>query len=687
MRAAFHRRVRAAIADPKLQAALDINAERRLQARLAALGSLPDPEETRRQAARIRRATIERLDQHLATLRRRLTENGWQVHEAATAEQACAQAVEICQAHGATRVAKSKSMVTEEIALNPALEAAGIQVIETDLGEYIVQLRGEPPAHIISPIVHLTRQDVGALFHKELGIPYTDDVAVLNAAARRRLRPVFLEAEVGISGANFAVAETGTVVLVTNEGNGRMVTAVPPVHIAFIGIERLVPTVDDLAVLLQGLPRSATGQKLTSYVSLIQAPRAPGDADGPLERHAILVDNGRSRVRDSALRESLACIRCGACLNACPVFREVGGHAYASAYPGPIGSVISPGLFGLASHGHLAKASSLCGACREVCPVDIDLPSMLLRVRRDYAREVHQPWWLRTGMRMYAWTASGPGRFGSALRALGWVMPFLPGRSGWKAWLPGPLSAWTGSRHFPPFRSRPFRARIRKLDLAARGTASASGLERPTRPLPRAAGDMDLVERFRHELEAVGGEVHRGPASEMPGALAGCLRSMECEQILLAWPERKHAQGKPALADTLDQLTAARVLPGSAARTTCATIEQSAKTVGITSAVAALADTGTIVIESGAHGTLEASLLPGAHVAILDARDVYPTFADWVEHGGRSLLAERSNVVLVTGPSRTADIEMTLTIGVHGPARLVVIVCEEEPTPSPSTLR
>ena len=198
---------------------------------------------------------------------------------------------------------------------------------------------------------------------------------------------------------------------------------------------------------------------------------------------------------------------------------------------------------------------------------------------------------------------------------------------------------------------------------------------------------MDLVERFRHELEAVGGEVHRGPASEMPGALAGCLRSMECEQILLAWPERKHAQGKPALADTLDQLTAARVLPGSAARTTCATIEQSAKTVGITSAVAALADTGTIVIESGAHGALEASLLPGAHVAILDARDVYPTFADWVEHGGRSLLAERSNVVLVTGPSRTADIEMTLTIGVHGPARLVVIVCEEEPTPSPSTLR
>ncbi len=687
MRAAFHRRVRAAIADPKLQAALDNNAERRLRARLQALESLPDPEETRRQAAGIRRTTIERLDHHLATLQRRLTENGWRVHEAATAEQACAVAVEICRLHGATRVAKSKSMVTEEIALNPALEAAGIQVIETDLGEYVVQLRGEPPAHIISPIVHLTRQDVGELFHKELGVPYTEDVTVLNAAARRRLRPVFLEAEVGISGANFAVAETGTLVVVTNEGNGRMVTAAPPVHIAFVGVERVVPTVDDLAVLLQLLPRSATGQKLTSYISLIQAPRATGDADGPIERHVILVDNGRSRIRDSGLRESLACIRCGACLNACPVFRELGGHAYASTYPGPIGSVISPGLFGLASHGHLAKASSLCGACREVCPVDIDLPSMLLRVRRDYARQVRQPWWLRMAMRVFAWAAIGPRRFALALRALGWVMPFLPGRRGWKAWLPGPLAAWTDARHFPPFRPRPFRTRIRNLDLSARGTASAPGVERPTRPLPRSAGDRDLVERFQHELEAVGGEVYRVPASEMPGALAGCLRSMDCEQVLLAWPEREHVHGRAALEDTLDQLTAARVLPASTARTTCATIEQSAKTVGVTAAVAALADTGTIVIESGAHGALDASMLPGAHVAILDARDVYPTFADWVEHGGRSLLAERSNVVLITGPSRTADIEMTLTIGVHGPARLAVVICEGEPTPSRSNVR
>ena len=687
MRAAFHRRVRAAIADPKLQAALDNNAERRLRARLNALASLPDPENTRQQAARIRRTTIDRLDQHLSTLRRRLTENGWQVHEAPTAERACALAIEICRLHGATRVAKAKSMVTEEIGLNPALESAGIQVIETDLGEYIVQLRGEPPAHIISPIVHLTRQDVGALFQTELGIPYTEDVAVLNAAARQKLRPVFLEAEVGMSGANFAVAETGTLVVVTNEGNGRMVTAAPPVHIAFVGIERVVPTVDDLAVLLQLLPRSATGQKLTSYISLIQAPRAAGDADGPLERHAILVDNGRTRVRDSTLRESLACIRCGACLNACPVFREVGGHAYASAYPGPIGSVISPGLFGLATHGHLAKASSLCGACREVCPVDIDLPSMLLRVRRDYARKVHQPWWLRMAMRVFAWTSSGPRRFGLALRALGWVMPFLPGRRGWRTWLPGPLAAWTGSRHFPPFRPRPFRARIRDLDLNARGAALASAVERPTRPLPRPSGDMDLVERFQHELEAVGGEVHRVPAREMPGALAGCLRSMECGQVLLAWPEGNHVQGSPALEETLRQLTTADVLPAASARTACTTLEQAARTVGVTAAVAALADTGTIVVESGAHGALDASLLPGSHVAILDSRHVYPTLADWVEHGGRSLLAERSNVVLITGPSRTADIEMTLTIGVHGPARLAVIICEEEPAPSRSTVR
>ena len=679
MRAAFQRRVRSALADPALQQALDHNADRRQRARLDALATLPDPDAARRQVAGLRRRTVDHLDEHLATLRERLTENGWQVHHAASAEDACRLAVGICRAHAATLVAKSKSMVTEEIGLNPALEAAGLRVVETDLGEYIVQLRGEPPSHIISPIVHLTRQDVGALFEARLGIPYTDDVATLNAAARRTLRPVFLDAQVGISGANFAVAETGTLVLVTNEGNGRLVTQAPPVHIAFVGIERVVPVLADLPPLLQLLPRSATGQKLTSYVSLIQAPRAAQDADGPVERHAILVDNGRSRLAESDLRESLACIRCGACLNACPVFREIGGHAYDSTYPGPIGSVISPGLFGLASHGHLAKASSLCGACREVCPADIDLPTMLLRLRREYARQVPQALWLRAAMRLYASTASSPRRFGLALRALAWGMRLLPARAGWAANLPGPLRAWTSTRHFPAFQPRAFRRRVRQLDLAAHPVGRAAAEETPTRPLPRPIEDEDLIGRFQHELEAVGGEVHRVQAAELPSALAQAVQAVRASQVLMAWSGGNSLPGSASLEEELRGRTSARVFPGTAARAACASVDQAAASVGVTAAVAALADSGTILVASGPQGAQDASLLPGVHIAILSAQDVYPSLSDWVEHGGRSLLAERSNVTLITGPSRTADIEMTLTIGVHGPSRLIVLVCDLVP--------
>jgi L-lactate utilization protein LutB len=471
------------------------------------------------------------------------------------------------------------------------------------------------------------------------------------------------------------VAETGSIVLVTNEGNGRLVTSAPPVHIAFIGIERVVPRLADLPPLLQLLPRSATGQSLTSYVSLIQGPRAPGDAGGPLKRHAILVDNGRRRMANSKLRDSLACIRCGACLNVCPVFREIGGHAYGSTYPGPIGSVVSPGLFGLASHGHLAKASSLCGACREVCPADIDLPSMLLRVRDEHVRQMPQPWWWRWGMRAFAHMAGGPRRFGAALGLLGGLVPLLPSRNGWTTWLPGPLGAWTRWRHFPRFQRRPFRARLRELSLAARAVGPTPFSERTTRPLPRTVEDVDLVERFRRELEAVGGEVILTPAPQMPAVLARLLESTGCSQVLLAWTDRKHVEGRDSLEAALRGLTRAKVVPAARARETCASLEQAEVSVGLTPAVAALADSGTIVIESGAHGALEASLLPATHIAVLDTRDLYPTFADWAGRGGRSLLLERSSVALVTGPSRTADIEMTLTIGVHGPRRLIVLVC------------
>ncbi len=388
MSVTFRQRIRAALANPVLQAALDANAERRQQAFKAAFESLPQERELlRKRAHAVRAETIAHLDSYLEQFIANVQANGIAVHRAADAKQAVQIVLDLVQRAGARTVAKSKSMVSEEIHLNQALEAAGIRPVETDLGEYIVQLRGEPPAHIITPAVHLRRGEVGRTFAEKLGVAYTEDVAVLTRLARQVLRQTFLEAEVGLSGVNFGVAESGTLCLVTNEGNGRMVTTLPPRHIALMGIERLVPTLEDLALMLYLLPRSATGQKLSVYTSLIHGPRRPGEVDGPQERHLILLDNGRSALRASPLAEALYCIRCGACLNACPVFREIGGHAYQGAhgayspYPGPIGSVVSPGLFGVAEFGHLARASSLCGACREVCPVDIDLPKLLLRVR------------------------------------------------------------------------------------------------------------------------------------------------------------------------------------------------------------------------------------------------------------------------------------------------------------------
>ena len=311
------------------------------------------------------------------------------MHRAADGREAVEIVLRIAHQHAARLIAKSKTMVGEEIRLNQALEAEGIKAVETDLGEFIVQLRGEPPSHIITPAVHLTRREVGQTFAEKLGIPYTEDIPTLTATARRVLRQTFLEADIGVSGVNVGVAESGTLCIVTNEGNGRMCTTIPKVHIALMGIERMVPTMQDLALILELLPRSATGQKLSVYTSLINSPRTREEIDGAEERHLVLVDNGRLALQKSPMREVLYCIRCGACLNACPVFREIGGHAYYGAngqhtpYPGPIGSAVSPGLFGTDGFGNLARASSLCGACKEACPVDIDLPKLLLRVRAE----------------------------------------------------------------------------------------------------------------------------------------------------------------------------------------------------------------------------------------------------------------------------------------------------------------
>ena len=348
----------------------------------------PDAEEReglRDLGAAIRRYSLAHLPSLLEQLEANLTTNGVQVHWAQTPDEANAIALDIAQRVKAKRIIKGKSMVSEEIEFNHAMEAAGIEAFESDMGEYIVQLAGEKPSHIIMPAIHKTKQEIAKLFADEVpGVTYTEDVDALIQIGRRVLRRKFADADIGLSGVNFCVAETGTLCLVENEGNGRMCTTLPKVHIAITGIEKVVEKLEHVPPLYSLLSRSATGQSVTTYFNLISSPRKSGELDGPDEVHLILLDNGRTQAyADEQLRSTLQCIRCGACMNHCPVYARIGGHAYGTTYPGPIGAIISPHLLGLQSTYPLAFASTLCGACGEVCPVKIPIPDILVRLRNE----------------------------------------------------------------------------------------------------------------------------------------------------------------------------------------------------------------------------------------------------------------------------------------------------------------
>ena len=351
-------------------------------------GQFPDREELeslRELGASIRRYSLAHLPALLEELEARLTAHGVQVHWAQTPAEANAIALAIARRVEAKRIVKGKSMVSEEIEFNHAMQAAGIEAFESDMGEYIVQLAGEAPSHIIMPAIHKTKQQIAELFAKEIpGVDYTEDVDALIRIGRKALRRKFADADIGLSGVNFMVAQTGTLCLVENEGNGRMCTTVPRVHIAITGIEKVVAKLEHVPPLLSLLSRSATGQAVTTYFNLISGPRKPGEKDGPEEVHLILLDNGRTQAyADEELRATLQCIRCGACMNHCPVYARIGGHAYGTTYPGPIGAIISPHLLGLDSTYPLAFASTLCGACTEVCPVKIPITDILVRLRNE----------------------------------------------------------------------------------------------------------------------------------------------------------------------------------------------------------------------------------------------------------------------------------------------------------------
>ena len=404
----FAGRARAALQDETLRAATALTADRLRGGKAAAQEVLGNWEEWRRRGEEIRTRTIAQLDRHLMRFVQECERRGGVVHAAPTAEDAVRIVLDIIKDEGGTRIAKSKSMLAEEIHLNEHLEAAGYSVIETDLGEYIIQLAHETPSHIIIPAIHKDRRQIAGLFSAVTGEQVPEDTQALAGIARRILRREFLHADIGITGCNFAIAETGSLSLFTNEGNGRMVTTLPRVQITLVGIERIVPTWQDFEVMAALLARSATGQALTAYVSVTQSPRLGPEEDGPERLHVILVDNGRmAQLRDAEFRKALHCIRCGACLNVCPVYRQVGGHAYGSVYPGPIGAVLTPLLQQGSREGEdLPWASSLCGACAEACPVRIPLHDLLVRLRERTVTRTGGPGGTSERLAFRAWAGA-----------------------------------------------------------------------------------------------------------------------------------------------------------------------------------------------------------------------------------------------------------------------------------------
>jgi len=454
--------IRAALRDQRLRAAVLKATDHSLAKRAEVVAERPDWEALRREAAIRRDRALDRLDAHLLTLEEKASAKGIRVHWAADAAEANRIIAEICKAAvgeksgGRPLVAKSKSMTTEEIGLTPHLEGEGFEVVETDLGEYIVQIAGQMPSHITAPALHLSRQDVGKLFAEKLGVPYQEDPVELIGVARGVLREKFLKADVGITGCNFAVAETGTPLMVENEGNGRLVGAVPRVQITVMGIEKVVPAWEDLLILLELLPRSATGQRLTGSVIFFNRPSRPEESDGPQELHLVILDNGRTRaLADPKLRSVLRCIRCGACLNACPVYRRTGGHAYCWIYPGPIGAVLAPLFLGREKAMDHPFASSLCGRCDEICPVMIPLHHHLLTLRERSARL--RPAGEKAAWQGWEWVMDRPDLYRLLAAAPRFVLhDVLKGK-----WSPR-LPVWGDERETPPLAAKSFEEKFRE---------------------------------------------------------------------------------------------------------------------------------------------------------------------------------------------------------------------------------
>jgi L-lactate dehydrogenase complex protein LldF len=453
----FKERAQVKLHDERLQRSLAKMKDNFVGKRRDSLAELDDFEGTREAARAIRQRALDDLDVWLEIFERNASERGARVLFAQTPAEINKLVLDIAARHGVRKIIKSKSMVSEESALDHAIEGAGITVVETDLGEYILQINDyEPPSHIVGPALHKSMEEVAELFHQKHGTVKKVDIEALCLEARGVLREHYLTADMGISGGNFFVAETGSVVLVTNEGNATLTTTLPKVHIAISGIEKIVPTLEDIATLMRLLPRSATGQSISNYVDILTGPKGPGEFHGVEHMYFIVVDGGRTEVLASDVKEALRCIRCGACMNHCPVYQNIGGHSYGWVYPGPIGSILTPMYVGLENALDLPHASTLCNQCGVVCPVKIPLPDLLRKLREKEFSEDLRPWHERTGLRLWAWFARHPGLYALASKIGVRLLRLLAGSDGMIHKLP--LGAgWTSGRDMPGPAGRTFR--------------------------------------------------------------------------------------------------------------------------------------------------------------------------------------------------------------------------------------
>ncbi|MEY2897178.1 MAG: hypothetical protein RL669_1447 [Pseudomonadota bacterium] len=462
----FKERAAVKLADPRLQKNLKKLSEKFVTARAVAITELDDFEGTRDAAVERRNRGLEALDTWLEIFEANATARGATVLWAESHQDATRLIVEIANKHGVKKVTKSKSMVSEEIRLNQAFAQAGVQPVETDLGEYILQINdNEPPSHIIAPVIHKDKQEISELFARTHGTPRKEEITQLTREAREVLRGHFLSSDMGVTGGNFLIAETGSVALVTNEGNEGMCTIVPKVHVVLTGIEKVLPTLEDLATLMRLLPRSATGQPISNYFSILTGTRAAGEPDGPDHLYYVLVDGGRTGLLGGDFQEMLRCIRCGACMNHCPVYQKIGGHAYGWVYPGPMGSVLTPSYTGVENALDLPQAATLCSQCSVVCPVKIPLPDLLRKLREKQFERGLRPWPERAALAVWGFVAARPGLYSAASRLAVRLLAMMGGDK--KRLRSMPLAGgWTGTRDLMAPTGKTFR----ELYKAQRGT-------------------------------------------------------------------------------------------------------------------------------------------------------------------------------------------------------------------------